>query len=124
VDFGTSGTKLAFRDYAEKGRRPYVVDFGTALPGFSRFAYPSTVAFGNDRVVTGARAYDSDYGTLIRAPKVHLLRECREASTPLPRFPGDAAGVPLDPASVPAAWAGSAVVADVLRAGAARMAKG
>lgn len=123
VDFGTSGTKLAFRDYAEKGRRPYVVDFGTALPGFSRFAYPSTVAFGNDRVVTGARAYDSDYGTLIRAPKVHLLRESRESSTPLPRFLGDAAGFQLDPAPVPAEFAASVLIADVLRAGHAILAK-
>lgn len=117
VDFGTSGTKLAFRDYTEKGRIPNVVDFGTTLRGFSRFAYPSAVAFDGDRIFTGTQAYEGGYSTLLRAPKVQLLRESRETNVPLPAFLNDATDLELNPAPVPAEFAASVLIANLLRAG-------
>jgi hypothetical protein len=56
LDLGTSSVKAAYRDATDLKSLPMVVDFGTSLPGFSRFAFPSTIALAGNRIVTGVEA--------------------------------------------------------------------
>ncbi len=74
-DFGTSGSKVAFRDFAERRETPNVIDFGTTTPGFSRFALPSTVVRVGERVLVGseAEAWAERADRVIRSPKAALL---------------------------------------------------
>jgi len=75
IDFGTSGTKVAFRSFGDRRRIPIVIDFGTDLEGYCRFSFPSAVRLSGDRVVVGRAAIHarSSDDVIVRSPKVGLL---------------------------------------------------
>jgi hypothetical protein len=114
VDFGTSGTKVVFRDGLEKGRPPRVVDWATDLPGFSRFSFPSTVALAGDQILVGSEAEGSAApDAILRSVKMLLLAGARDgtAFAAALRARGGAASRVHDPHALAAA----VLLAEVVR---------
>lgn len=92
VDFGTSGTKVVFRDVLSKEETTFVVDFGTRSPGYCRFSWPSTIALNEDEMLFGeqAQGQSRERYTIIRSPKMQLLKmrpDETDADVPV-EFPG------------------------------------
>lgn len=72
LDFGTSGTKVVVRMLG-KGRPTAAIDFGTDQAGFSRFSFPSTIAFDGSRFVFGTEAERHQDGLVFRSLKRTLI---------------------------------------------------
>jgi len=80
LDFGTSSSKIVFREIMKKGRPARAIDFGMEDgSGYTRFSYPSTVAILRDRLFYGkdAEARASEADRVARSFKVQLLRSGR-----------------------------------------------
>ena len=77
IDYGTTSTKVAFRDLVAKDRAPNLVDFGTTEAGFCRFALPSAVAVSRGKVVVGAAA-ERRSTRVWRAAKMAVLAGSQE----------------------------------------------
>lgn len=79
VDFGTSSTKVVFRDWNTKDQVPYAVDFGVDLPGYTRFARPSLIAVQQGVILFGQRATEAANqdaaASVVRSAKVQLLEK-------------------------------------------------
>lgn len=78
LDFGTSGTKVAFRDWgeADDGETLYLVDFGVPQElGFPRFSVPSSLLVEGGNVFFGEVAEErtGPEGILFRALKTRLI---------------------------------------------------
>jgi hypothetical protein len=78
LDFGTSGTKVAFRDWGpqEGGEVLHLIDFGTdPTLGFPRFAVPSTICIDGGSCYFGSEAEErSRFGrSTMRCLKTALL---------------------------------------------------
>jgi hypothetical protein len=86
IDFGTSGTKVAYRDFADPRRTPCLVDFGTREAGYCRFSLPSVVRISTEHVFVGedALARDGRSSKLIRSPKMRLLNGAAGTAGPVP----------------------------------------
>jgi hypothetical protein len=82
LDLGTSGTKVVFRELTAKGP-PAALDFGTSLPGFSRFSFPSTVATRGGKLHFGSEAEEVARagGIALRSGKMYLLSSSTRRET-------------------------------------------
>jgi hypothetical protein len=72
IDYGTSSTKVAYRELTTKDKRPNLIDFGTRAPGFCRFAIPSAVALRGRTIVCGEDA-ETHGDKVWRAAKIAML---------------------------------------------------
>lgn len=86
VDFGTSSTKVVFRDWNTKNQVPYAVDFGVDLPGYTRFSRPSLIAVQDGLLLFGQRAAEAANeeapAAVIRSAKVQLLEKSVDEASP------------------------------------------
>lgn len=101
IDLGTSGVKVAVREATDIKRPVAVIDFGTQVEGFSRFAVPSTIWVRGNRICWGESAETEargGQGRALRSAKMALLRGVTRASPLLGAFGGD-----LPPHAAPAA---------------------
>jgi hypothetical protein len=76
IDFGTSGTKVVFRDLLakESEQAPFALDFGTTLRGYSRFSYPSSIAVEGGEILLGHEAEAAPRpAVVLRSAKMFLL---------------------------------------------------
>lgn len=91
LDFGTSSIKVALRELTARKKPVALLDFGTQLDGYSRFAYPSSISIRSEAVRTGVDAEVGDPGGSLRSVKMRLLRgasENRDWPDWLPRVEG------------------------------------
>jgi hypothetical protein len=115
IDFGTSGTKVVFRDQLEKERTPYALDFGTNIHGFSRFCFPSSLAIDSDDLILGTEAEMAPPpAVVLRSAKMFLLTHHPRKDGRFEEALRTACGDSAAP-SAPYEFAATMLIAEVLR---------
>jgi hypothetical protein len=80
LDFGTSSIKAAVRELTDRSKPVALVDFGTKIDGFSRFAFPSSISIRPEAIRTGVDAEQAGPVGLQRSVKMKLLGQSVGAS--------------------------------------------